>query len=267
MNRLQKKGDAILARKDEFTQLPGPHLCSQVGQNLTKVLQVSLIEVCKRQGGQLSQHDIEHVFDVISNSPEIFSIFQRGYTNCVGLKNSPKYVEVDKDVVAKFIVRAFCADVVKEVFARQIAKRGTEWIEIFVDTLISFIERYSTPDFSESVFEIYKKLALEHGGNLTLATIVDSRSMENAMADAFFETRQKLNSASHYYEKFESRMNNAVGKKFRIAGPNIEKINNHNTKLFFENLQSSKLNNHFRGRVNQQIETLSHLDCGLKHAG
>ena len=127
-------------KKHTAAPLPGPHLCSQVGANVTELMRAAMKEMCERRGGQLSIVEIDHVFDLVQNSTELFSVFQRAYAKCVGLKNNPNFADVDAQVVTRFVVGAYCRDVVSQVFQTQIKVRGSQWKHAFFEGLTAFLE-------------------------------------------------------------------------------------------------------------------------------
>jgi len=228
------------------TTLPGPHLCSQVGANVTQLLRAAMKEMCDRRGGRLSIVEIDHVFDLVANSTELFSVFQSAYANCVGMKDNPNFIEVDAQVVTRFVVGAYCRDVVSAVFKSQIKTRGSQWTHAFIDGLAVFLEKDVDPDLSHKLFGAYCKLAMTLGGSLTPVTILHCEDIVSAFSSAISKLRLEISRDTHTLERLEQSVNDALARAFNLAGPAPEKLNNLTGMVFVHGVATRSDHNPFR---------------------
>jgi len=229
--------------------LPGPHLCSQVGANVSELLRAAMKEMCARRGGQLSAVEIDHVFDLVTNSTELFSVFQRAYANCVGLKNSPNFADVDAQVVTRFVVGAFCRDVMANIFKSQIKTRGSQWTHAFTEGLTTFFESDLDPDLPETLFNAYRKLAMRLGGSLTPVSILHSEDVVSAFGKAVATLRAEVARDTETLERLEHRVNDVISREFNLGGPAPEKLNNLTGMAFVNGISTRADANPFRALV------------------
>ena len=228
------------------TPLPGPHLCSQVGANVTQLLRAAMKEMCDRRGGRLSIVEIDHVFDLVTNSTELFSVFQHAYANCVGMKDNPNFAEVDAQVVTRFVVGSYCRDVVSDVFKSQIKTRGAQWTHAFIDGLAAFLEKDIDPDLSHKLFDAYRKLAMTLGGSLTPVSILHCEDIVSAFSSTVAKLRLEVGSDTDTLERLEHSVNEALARTFNLAGPAPEKLNNLTGMAFVNGVSGHSDHNPFR---------------------
>lgn len=162
--------------------LPGPNLCSQVGENVSTLLRTALAEMCQHRNGSLTREEIDHVFDLVLNSKEIFSIYQHGYGNCVGLKDSPQFAAVDEDVVMNFITGAFCRDLLAKMFDTEKAKACPGWRKALVKDLAGYLSNTVDPIARQRLFGAYQKVATLFSGSLTPVTLLNAADVVRAFA-------------------------------------------------------------------------------------
>ena len=229
--------------------LPGPHLCSQVGANVSELLRAAMKEMCARRGGQLSIVEIDHVFDLVTNSTELFSVFQRAYANCVGMKNSPNFADVDAMVVTRFVVGSFCRDVVSNIFKTQIKTRGSQWTHAFMEGLTAFLEADIDPELPQKLFNAYRKLAMKQGGSLTPVSILHCEEVVSSFGKAVARLRADVARDSETLERLEHRVNEAISEEFNLGGPAPEKLNNLTGMAFVNGISTRADSNPFRALV------------------
>lgn len=236
-------------KKHTATPLPGPHLCSQVGANVTELMRAAMKEMCNRRGGRLSLVEIDHVFDLVQNSTELFSVFQHAYAKCVGLKNSPNFSDVDADVVTRFVVGAFCRDVVSHVFEPQIKLRGSHWKHAFFEGLTAFLESDIDPELPQKLFDAYRKLAMRLGGSLTPVSILHCEDVVSAFGRAIATLRAEIARDTETLERLELRINDIISHEFNLSGPAPEKLNNMTGMAFVNGISVRSDHNPFRSLV------------------
>lgn len=162
--------------------LPGPNLCSQVGEHVSTLLQTALAEMCQHRNGSLTREEIDHVFDLVLNAKEIFSIYQHAYGKCVGLKDSPRFAVVDEDVVMNFVTGAFCRDIIVKIFDERKAKACPGWRKALVKDLAGYLSHTVDPIAKQRLYSAYQKAATLFSGSLTPVTLLNAADVVRAFA-------------------------------------------------------------------------------------
>lgn len=229
--------------------VPGPHLCSAVGNNVSSVLRAALMEMCDHRNGTLTKDDIIHAFDLVENSGNLFFLYRQGYSHCVSLKGSPQFIDIDDRRVTQFLTRAYCHDMVSQVCAKQITARKGAWATAFVDGFADFLVNAIDRQLPKRLFAVYQKLVTHEAGNLTPIKIMNSEDM----IKAFAKTAQSL--AAHHQDdpelakQFETSINLALCKALKIKGPSLAKLNRPTSMALLLGLTKPSVRNPFRTAV------------------
>lgn len=231
------------------TSVPGPHLCSAVGNNVSSVLRAALVEMCDHRNGTLTKDEIIHAFDLVENSGNLFFLYRQGYSHCVSLKDSPQFVDIDESRVTQFLTRAYCHDMVSQVCAKQIAARKGAWATAFVDGFADFLVTAIDKELPKRLFAVYQRLVTHEAGNLTPIKIMNSQDM----IKAFAKTAQSL-AAYHrddpeLAKQFETSINLALSKALKIKGPSLAKLNRPTSMALLLGLTKPSVRNPFRTAV------------------
>lgn len=216
---------------------------------MSAILRAAMLEMCDRRHGQLSQVEIDHVFDLVMNSTELFSIFQRGYSNCVGLKNSPQFVQVDETSIIRFVVGSYCRDVMSGVFEHQIGLRGTAWSRAFVDGFIVFLTEVVDQDLPHDLFVAYQKIATQFAGSLTPITILNAEDTVKVFGKTSSRLHAKLHDDPATAARLETTANEALARALKLTGPAQEKLNSTTCSAFIRGLSTPPSTNPFRSLV------------------
>lgn len=242
----------IEKREEKPNTLSGPNLCSQVGANVSKTLHVALMEKCRLQDGQLSPADIDLVFDLVLNSRELFPIYQRGYKNCVSIKNEAQFDHVNENKVMNFVVSAFCRDVIQDLISQyddHDEYQSTGWSRAFVHGFADFLSSYIDKDVRLQLFSCYQKLTLKHGGSLTPVTILNSKDVVSSFAKTILMLKEMLRTRPRIAAQMGWMVNEAIATELDLehrAGGWVE-----NTTIieFISRLYAPSESNHFRHLV------------------
>ncbi len=162
--------------------LPGPNLCSQVGENVSTLLQTALAEMCQHRNGSLTREEIDHVFDLVLNSKELFSIYQHAYGKCVDLKDSPQFATVDEDVVMNFVTGAFCRDIIGKTFGERNSNACPGWRKALIKDLAGYLSNTVDPIAKQRLYGAYQKVATLFSGSLTPVTLLNAADVVRAFA-------------------------------------------------------------------------------------
>ena len=149
---------------------------------MSTLLRTALAEMCQHRNGSLTREEIEHVFDLVLNSKEIFSIYQHGYGKCVDLKDSPQFAAVDEDVVMNFITGAFCRDVIGKTFDETSAKACPGWRKALVKDLAGYLSTTVDPIAKQRLYGAYQRVATLFSGSLTPVTLLNAADVVRAFA-------------------------------------------------------------------------------------
>ena len=178
-------------QKDVLDFLPGPNLCSQVGNNVSIVLRAALMEKCKLQGGHLSGGDIDHVFDLVMDSEDLFPIYQEGHKTCTALKDNAQFTPVGPIKLLNFVAGAFCNDVIKDI-TRAHGLQNMELRRALIQSFADFLGSKINTDLQEQLYSSYKKLVLKHGKAMTPITITSSQDIIEAFAQSISRVKNTL---------------------------------------------------------------------------
>lgn len=233
--------------------LPGPHLCSAVGTNVSTVLRAAMMEMCDHHGGTLSRDDVNHVFDLVMNSSQLFFLYRQGYSNCVSLKDSPQFIEIDDMTITHFIVRSYCHDVIAQVCRKQMAVRKGPWSTAFVDGLVEYLIDTVDPELPKRVFRVYQSLVTQQAGNLTPITILNTPDMETAFVRTAVQLETKLHIDADVVVHFESLINSTLAKTLHFKEPSPEKLDRPASLAILMGLTKQSDKNPFRNAVLKQV--------------
>lgn len=240
-------------------QLPGPHLCSAVGTNVSTVLRAAMMEMCDHHGGTLSRDDVSHVFDLVMNSSQLFFLYRQGYSTCVSLKDSPQFIDIDAMTITHFIVRSYCHDVIAQVCRRQTALRKGPWSAAFVDGLVEYLINAVDPDLPKRVFPVYQSLVTQQGGKLTPITILNTPDMVTAFVRTAVQLETKLQADANAAVHFEAIVNSTLAKALHFQEPSPEKLDRPASLAILMALTKVSEKNPFRSAVLK--EALQDLDA------
>lgn len=240
--------------------LPGPHLCSAVGTNVSTVLRAAMMEMCAHHGGTLSRNDINHVFDLVMNSSQLFFLYRQGYSTCVSLKDSPQFIEIDDMTITHFIVRSYCHDVITQICRKQTAVRKGPWSAAFVDGLVDYLIDAVDPDLPKRVFPVYQSLVTQQGGKLTPITILNTPDMVTAFVKTAVQLQTKLHVHADAAEHFESMVNSTLAKALHFKEPSPEKLDRPASLAVLLGLTKVSDKNPFRSAILKEafVELESH---------
>lgn len=238
---------------DNFDFLPGPNLCSQVGQNVSIVLRAALLEKCKLHGGQLSHADIHHVFELVMDSQDLFPIYQESHTTCTSIKTSTQFTQVGANKVMNFVVGAFCSDVIKEL-ARTHRFQNNGWRRALIQGFADFFANKINTDLKEQLFTSYKKLVLQKGKSLTAVTISSSDDIIQTFAETISRVKATYPVDRRLATLVGSSVNNALTRKFGAGHSAAGWIDDDTMRSFLDQLFVPAPNNGFRQIVLRKID-------------
>lgn len=239
-------------RKEKTTQISGPNLCSQVGINVSKTLHVALLEKCDQRDGRLTAADIDHVFDLVLNSRELFPVYQQGYNNCVSLKKETQFDHVNDDKVMNFVVSAFCRDVIQDLvnqYQDHEEYQGTGWSRAFVHGFADFLSNHINEDIRVQLFSCYQELALKHGSSLTPVTILNSEDIVDCFANTIFIMKHMLRSKPRMAAQLGWIVNEAIATELEFDDRIGGWVEHETIMEFINRLFMSSECNHFRQSV------------------
>ena len=242
----------ISKRKEKPNRISGPNLCSQVGANVSKILHVALLEKCGQRDGQLSPDDIDHVFDLVLNSRELFPVYQQGYKNCVSLKNESQFDYVNENKVMNFVVSAFCRDVVQDLVSQyddHDEYQSTGWSRAFVHGFADFLSSYIDKDVRSQLFNIYQKLTLKHGSSLTPVTILNSKDVVGGIAKTVFTMKEMMRTKPRMAAQMGWMVNKAIATELNLEHREGGWVENTTIIEFISRLYAPSESNHFRQLV------------------
>lgn len=245
------------AKKPGSSTLPGPHLCSAVGTNVSTVLRAAMMEMCEHHGGSLSRDGINHVFDLVMSSSQLFFLYRQGYSNCVSLKNSPQFIDIDAMTITHFIVRSYCQDLTTQVCRKQSALRKSVWSTAFVDGLVDYLCETIDPDLPRRVFPVYQELVTRQGGSLTPITILNAPDMVTAFVRTVIRLETRLHIDAKAAEHLETVVNASLIRSLTIEEPSPELLDRPASLAVLMGLTKSSAKNPFRSAVLK--ETSHHL--------
>lgn len=240
-----------VSRNADGPSLAGPHVCSLVGANVSKLLRAAMMEMCERRGGKLSKDEIVHVFDVVTQSSALFPVFQKAYSNCVGLQKSSPFAEVDGTTISRFVIGAYCRDVIARVFKAQIKARGTHWTHAFIGGFMTFLTTDIRPELEQELFSVYKTLALSCSGPMTPVTILNSQDVIDALSRATRRMNCLSKEDGAFLKRFETTVNGSIAPALKLRGPCMENINVVSASAFMTRLSEQSDTNPFRALVQQ----------------
>lgn len=233
----------------EHTPLSGPHICSHVGRRTISIAKKTLLDTCDRSGGTLSRDDIEHVLDVLVDIPEMFALFSRSFDDCAHIHKDHGFAKVTDRRFAGLMVRAYCQDVIRHSFERQIAAHGQSWTDHFADAVIDHIERTANPSFVTSLFERYRVLSMRDGALLSLSSLYEDDGLQDLIGHAV----TALFHEDDGHHALESAINHHIPSAMRVFGASDIGVNAHCLREFFRNLITHTDANAFRRSVNRRL--------------
>lgn len=227
----------------------GPHLCVQVGANVAAVLQAALVDMCERRGGKLTKIEIDHVFDLVTASTQLFDLFQTAYSGCVDLKQASRFVDVDGTTITRFVVSVYSRDVIAKVFRTQIKARGQQWTNAFVGGLVTFLVEDIDPELPRDLYQAYRTLASRLGGSLTPVTLLNSQEFVTRFGTCVSRLHDAVEHRAGTLEQLEAVANESIAKAFDLSGPAREKLNDVSCNAFVTRLSGRSDGNPFRNLV------------------
>ena len=236
-------------KKGTSRLVPGPHLCSAVGTNVSTVLRAAMMEMCDHQGGPLSKNVINHVFDLVMNSSQLYFLYRQGYSNCVSLKDSPQFIDIDDMTITHFVVRSYCHDVIAQVCRKQMAVRKSAWSVAFTDGLVEYLIDAIDPDLPKRVFPVYQRLVTQQAGNLTPITILNSLDIISAVVKTAVQLDTRLQADGDSVAHFESMINSTLAKALHFKEPSPEKLDRPTSLAILMGLTKHSDKNPFRRAV------------------
>lgn len=234
--------------------IPGPHLCSAVGTNVSTVLRAAMMEMCDHHNGTASRDDINHVFDLVMNSSQLFFLYRQGYSTCVSLKDSPQFIEIDEMTITHFVVRSYCHDIITQVCKKQTAARKGAWSAAFVDGLVEYLVDIVDPELPKRVFPVYQALVTQQGGKLTPLTILNTPDMVTAFVKTAVQLGTKLHFDAASAARFELIVNSALAHALHFKEPSPEKLDRPTSLAILIGLTKSSEKNPFRRAVLKETQ-------------
>ena len=245
-------------RKTSPNTVPGPNLCSQVGANVSTLLRAALMEMCDQRHGQISYADIDHVFDLVISSSELFSVYQRGYSNCVALKNSAQFVRIDEDTVTQFVVGAYCRDVITDVFRDHAIAKSTYWRRAFVLGFANFLADTIEPGVRGLLFGAYQKLVTKYAASLTPVTILNAEEVVTVFSRTVFTMKVTMRDDPSAAARLQACVNETIAATPASISPACRRISETECQAFVERLFAPPTTNPFRRLIlNAEREVLS----------
>jgi len=229
--------------------IPGPHLCSAVGTNVSTVLRAAMMEMCDHHNGTVSRDDINHVFDLVMNSSQLFFLYRQGYSTCVSLKDSPQFIDIDEMTITHFVVRSYCHDIITQVCRKQIAVRKGAWSAAFIDGLVEYLVGSVDPELPKRVFPVYQTLVTQQGGKLTPLTILNTPDMVSAFVKTAVQLGTKLHLDAAAAAQFEMVVNSALLRALHFKEPSPEKLDRPTSLAFLMGLTKASEKNPFRTAI------------------
>ena len=205
-----------------------------------------MMEMCDRRHGQLSKLEIDHVFDLVLNSKELFSVYQNGYSKCVGLKDSPQFVEIDEHAVMRFVIGALCRDVVADMFTRQSQAMGEAWLRAFMEGFENYLVDEVDPALPHDLFAGYQTLVALFAGSLTPVTILNAEEIVSVIGRAIARMRAKLRDETSAMGQLASALNNALSSVVRRSGTAEHVVDTVTVSAFVDRLFRPSPTNPFR---------------------
>jgi len=234
--------------------IPGPHLCSAVGTNVSTVLRAAMMEMCDHHNGTVSRDDINHVFDLVMNSSQLFFLYRQGYSTCVSLKDSPQFIEIDEMTITHFVVRSYCHDIITQVCRKQIAVRKSAWSAAFIDGLVEYLVDTVDPELPKRVFPVYQTLVTQQGGKLTPLTILNTPEMVTAFVKTAVQLGTKLHFDAASAAQFELVVNSTLARALHFAEPSPEKLDRPTSLAILIALTKPCEKNPFRNAVLKETQ-------------
>jgi len=239
--------------EDKQDFLLGPNLCSQVGNNVSTVLRAALVEKCKLQGGQLAAADIEHVFELVLNSEDLFPIYQEGHKTCTSMRNSKQFSPVGPNTLVNFILGAFCNDVLKEI-AHTHRFRDKEWRRAIVQGFADFLTNKINTDLQSQLFSTYKKLVVQNGKSMSAVTITSSEEIVEIVVQVVTRIKNTLPEEPRLVSLMNQAVNDAITRKFGVDHSAGGWIDESTIKHFITLLLIPTQTNRFRQTVLQRMD-------------
>lgn len=225
--------------------LSGPHVCSHVGTQLLTIAKAALADACRSKGGSITAAEIDAILDLIAARPEIFSLYTGQYSACAGIHHAGKFTQIDAPTFARFILRSFCLDIVKDCFRGQIGRAGSAWTRPFLEGLIQHVEGHAVAGFSDRLYERYRVLALTKGRALGSSTFHSDHGIHTILRDAF----HAIFAEDDEHEALTDHVNGSIGKALHLAGPSPLKVTNADIAAFLSSLRKNRAGSHFRKAV------------------
>lgn len=194
--------------------IAGPHVCSQVGKNVSSVLHAAMMEFCEARGGKLTRAEIDHVFNLVMQTNELFDIYQIGYTNCVNLKKSTPFVPLDEKFIMRFVVASYCRDAMEKVYGDESKMSGPRWKRAFIEGLTVFLVDQMGPRLSGELFGVYRRLAMKRGGSLTPVTILNTNGIIGAFKPAALRIRELVDRESPDLYRIADAINEKIERAY-----------------------------------------------------
>jgi hypothetical protein len=195
--------------------LAGPHICSQLGSKIVGIAKGALTDACAAHGGVLNAAEIGRVLDALAATPQVFSLYSGHYGACGEVHRTQRFTQIDAPAFTRFILKAYCGDGVRAVFAGQFQRGGAEWGRHFVDGLAAHIEANRVSGFVAALYARYRALALREGLGLNRQLILDDPGVHGLLHAAFSALAAEIEKP----EALTNAINERIGKAFKIAGP------------------------------------------------
>ena len=233
----------------EHAPLSGPHICSHVGRKTISIAKKTLLDTCDRSGGTLSRDEIEHVLDVLVDVPEMFALFSRSFDDCAHIHRDHGFAKVTDRRFAGLVLRAYCQDVIRQTFDRQIAAHGQAWTDHFADALVDHIENTANPAFVAELYERYRVLSMRDDADLCLSSLYDDAGLQDLIGEAV----TALFHEDDGHHALESTINHQIASAMRVFGASDIGVSAHGLREFFRGLITHTDANAFRRSVNRRL--------------
>ncbi|MBZ0218337.1 MAG: hypothetical protein K8F25_17405 [Fimbriimonadaceae bacterium] len=209
--------------------LSGPHICSQVGQDILSVAKNALLAASARSKGGLTSAEIENIFDLLANAPEVFALYTHNFNACADIHKKRSFAKISTASFSRFVLQFYCKNTVRQVFHRQIAQSNDQWIGSFLEGLLLHIEQTTDPRFTKNIFGCYRELSLSNGAKLDLSLVFQNRTLHNLTAAVF----EKLRLESADDQSLGNTVNRHIGQAHNVSGPSPLKVVDKDLKEFF----------------------------------
>jgi len=236
-------------QEHKATRLSGPHICTGVGNQVTQVIRDSLLCAAEIKGGSLSSDEISSVIDSVTESENLFKIYQTNYNQCGKIHERRKFVVMDKNFFSVFVLRVLCAKTIHHIFEDQIKRSDKFWEVHFARAQTDFFDTEIDQTFKDQLYGRYKALTRLHMSELSPKQIVGDAGLIAIVRKTIYRMKKQPDFAdplSNFVNKVLSKTYHAFGPSpIKVSEPLIEKYVN---ALQDDALRDPKADNTIFGR-------------------